>query len=55
MLLHQLSHFFQKSGVYGSFSVIDEFDLSLIPFDNDIMSLEQEKAFYVSTVCVKIQ
>jgi len=36
----------EKSGVYGSFSVIDEFDLSLIPFDNDIMSLEQEKAFY---------
>lgn len=40
--------YLQKAGVYGSFSIIDEFDLSLIPFDNDIMSLEQEKSFYVS-------
>lgn len=35
----------QELGVYGSFNITDEFDLSLIPFDNDVMSLEQETAF----------
>lgn len=32
--------------IYGDFSTIDKFDISLIPFENDVLSLEQDKAFY---------
>jgi len=35
----------KELGVYGSFSNVGAFDLSLIPLDNDIMSIEQEKSF----------
>ena len=39
---------FQELGVYGNFTNKDEFDMNLIPFDSDLMSLEQDKCFTVS-------
>lgn len=39
---------FQESGVYGTLHYIEEFNLSMIPFDSDLMSMEMEGAFKVS-------
>ncbi|XP_052712538.1 vacuolar protein sorting-associated protein 33A-like isoform X1 [Crassostrea angulata] len=35
----------KESGVYGTLHYIEEFNLSMIPFDSDLMSMEMEGAF----------
>ena len=37
----------QEMGVYGTITNIEEFNLSLIPFDSDILSMEMETSFRV--------
>ena len=37
----------QEQGVYGSFASVEEFNLGLIPFDSDLLSMEMEEAYRV--------
>lgn len=42
----------KEQGVLGSFVNIDEYILDLIPFDGDLLSMEYESAFRVSSPCI---
>lgn len=35
-------------GIYGTFTNIEEFNMELIPFDYDLLSMEMESSFRVS-------
>ncbi|KAK3771335.1 hypothetical protein RRG08_024291 [Elysia crispata] len=35
----------KEQGVYGSFASVEEFNLGLIPFDSDLLSMEMEEAY----------
>ena len=37
----------QNRGVFGNFTLIEEFACDLFPFDSDLMSMELESAFKV--------
>ena len=41
----------KEQGVLGSFINIDEYILDLIPYDGDLLSMEYESAFRVSSAC----
>lgn len=41
----------KEQGVLASFVNIDEYILDLIPFDGDLLSMEYESAFRVSSTC----
>jgi len=41
----------QNRGVFGSFTLIEEFACDLFPFDNDLMSMELDSAFKVRNFC----
>lgn len=34
--------------MYGSFTTVEEFNMTLIPFDSDLLSMEMNDAFKVS-------
>lgn len=38
----------QEVGVYGSFASVEEFNLGLIPFDSDLLSMEMDESYRVS-------
>lgn len=38
---------FQELGVYGSFANVEEFNLGLIPFDSDLLSMEMDEMYRV--------
>ena len=40
----------QEMGVYGTLNNIEEFNLSLIPFDSDLLSMEMDTAFRVRVI-----
>ncbi|XP_064612161.1 vacuolar protein sorting-associated protein 33A-like [Liolophura sinensis] len=35
----------KEAGVYGTFANVEEFNLELIPFDNDLLSMEMKESF----------
>lgn len=35
-------------GIYGTFTNIEEFNMELIPFDYDLLSMEMDSSFRVS-------
>ena len=39
---------FQELGVYGSFTNVEEFNLGLIPFDSDLLSMELDESYKVN-------
>ena len=39
----------KEAGVHGSLTNIEEFSLTLIPFDSDLLSMEIENSFRVSS------
>ena len=42
----------QEKGVYGSLAMVEEFNMTLIPFDSDLLSMEMNDSFKVSCVCM---
>ena len=48
-MVKALIHFYlQEAGVHGSLTHIEEFSLTLMPFDSDLLSMEMENSFRVS-------
>ena len=37
----------KELGVYGSFANVEEFNLGLIPFDSDLLSMEMDESYKV--------
>lgn len=47
MILKNYKFLFNSQGLGVSFITLDEYPLNLVPFDNDLLSLEMDGAFKV--------